>query len=50
MMNNCNIMLTEKQQNYRLHHQVKLIKYEYLTGEEILPFNQWGVIEQAKLT
>ena len=43
-------MLTEKQQNCRLHHQVKLIKYEYLTGEEILPFNQWGVIEQAKLT
>ena len=50
MMNNCNIMLTEKQQNYRLHHLVKLIKYEYLKGEEILPLNQRGVIEQGKLT
>ena len=23
-------------------------KYEYLTGEEILPSNQWQIIEQAK--
>ena len=25
-------------------------KYEYLTGEEILPSNQQQIIEQAKLT
>ena len=25
-------------------------KYEYLTGEEILPFNQKQIIEQAKFT
>ena len=28
----------------------KIDKYEYLTGEEILPFNQQQTIEQAKFT
>ena len=28
----------------------KLIKYEYFTGEEILPSNQKQMIEQAKFT
>ena len=28
----------------------KIEKYEYLTGEEILPSNQQQIIEQAKLT
>ena len=28
----------------------KIVKYEYLTGEEILPFDQKQVIEQAKFT
>ena len=28
----------------------KLGKYEYLTGEEILPSNQKQIIEQAKFT
>ena len=28
----------------------KLHKYEYLTGEDILPSNQQQIIEQAKLT
>ena len=28
----------------------KFDKYEYLTGEEILPSNQQQIIEQAKLT
>ena len=28
----------------------KLHKYEYLTGEEILPSNQQQIIEQAKFT
>ena len=28
----------------------KIDKYEYLTGEEVLPFNQQHIIEQAKLT
>ena len=28
----------------------KFDKYEYLTGEEILPFNEQQIIEQAKLT
>ena len=26
----------------------KVDKYEYLTGEEMLPSNQWQIIEQAK--
>ena len=28
----------------------KINKYEYLTGEEILPSNQQQIIEQAKFT
>ena len=28
----------------------KIDKYEYLTGEEILPSNQRQIIEQAKFT
>ena len=28
----------------------KIDKYEYLTGEEILPFNQRQIIEQVKFT
>ena len=28
----------------------KIDKYEYLTGEEILPSNQQRIIEQAKFT
>ena len=29
---------------------VKIHKYEYLTGEDILPSNQQQIIEQAKFT
>ena len=29
---------------------VKIDKYEYLTGEEILPSNQKQIVEQAKFT
>ena len=28
----------------------KINKYEYLTGEQILPFNQKQIVEQAKFT
>ena len=28
----------------------KIHKYEYLTGEDILPYNQHQIIEQAKFT
>ena len=37
------MILTEKQQKYQLNE-----KYEYLTGEEILPPNQRKIIEQTK--
>ena len=36
-MKNHNTILTEKLPKYQLNHQTKLVKYEYLTGEEILP-------------
>ena len=28
----------------------KIVKYEYLTGEDLLPSNQQQIIEQAKFT
>ena len=28
----------------------KIDKYEYLTGEEVLPYNRSQIIEQAKFT
>ena len=36
------------QQKYQHYRQVIFDKYEYITGEEILPPDQRGVIEQAK--
>ena len=42
------LVLTEKQQKYQHYHPEKTDKYEYLTDEEILPFDQSWVTEQAK--
>ena len=47
-MKSYNIISIEKQQKYLLYHQVN--KYEYLTGEDILPSSQQQIIEQTKLT
>ena len=47
-MKNYNMILIEKQLKYQLYHQIH--KYEYLTGEDILPSNQQQIIEQAKFT
>ena len=44
---NYNTILTEKQQKYQLSSG-KIDKYEYFTGEEILPSNQRQIIEEAK--
>ena len=44
---NYNTILTEKQQKQQLSLG-KIGKYEYLTGEEILPSNQRQIIEKAK--
>ena len=41
------MILIEKQPKYQLYHQVK---YEYLTGEDILPSNHLQIIEQARST
>ena len=50
-MRNYNMILTEKQQKYqRKNKSGKIDKYEFLTGEEILPFDQSRIIEQAKFT
>ena len=43
------MILRERQKKYQLYHG-KIDKYEYLTGEEILPSNQQQIIEQAKFT
>ena len=40
-MKNCNIILTTLSSG-------KIYKYEYLTGEEILPSDQSRIIEQIK--
>ena len=49
-MKNCNMILTEKHQKKTALSSGKIDKYEYLTGEEILPSNQRQIIEQAKFT
>ena len=49
-MKNYSTILIEKQLKYQLYNLVKFTKYEYLTGEDILPSNQQQIIEQAKFT
>ena len=55
-MKNYSMILKEKQlikreaAKYHLYHQVKFIKMNYLTGDDILPSNQQQIIEQAKFT
>ena len=43
------MILIKRLQNYQLYHQ-ETAKYEYLTGEDILPSNQQQTTEQAKFT
>ena len=49
-MKNLSMILIEKLQKYQPYQQAKINKYEYLSGEEILPSNQKQIIEQAKFT
>ena len=49
-MKNYNMILIEKQAKISALPSGKIHKYEYLTGEEILPFNQQQIIEQSKFT
>ena len=44
------MILIGKQLKYQLYHQVKFTKYEYLTGQDILPSNQQQITEQVKFT
>ena len=46
---NDNSILTEKQQKQHFFSG-KIDKHEYLTGEEILPYDQSRIIKQAKFT
>ena len=48
-MKNCNMINRETAKISALSSG-KIHKYEYLTGEDILPSNQQQVIEQAKFT
>ena len=36
----CNMILREKKQKYQHYRLKKNVKYEYLTGEDVLPSNQ----------
>ena len=49
-MKNYNMVLIEKQFKISALSSGKIHKYEYLTGEDILPSNQQQIIEQAKFT
>ena len=49
-MKNYNMTLKEKLQKHSALSSGKIDKYEYLTGEEILPLNHQQIIEQAKFT
>ena len=47
-MKNCNMILRVKRQKISALPSDKIDKYEYLTGEEILPSHRSRLIEQAK--
>ena len=49
-MKNCNMIVADRLQKYLHYHLEKNDKYEYIIGEEILPSDQRGVIEQAKFS
>ena len=42
------MIVTGKQQEHQHYHLEKNDKYEYLTGEEILPPNQRQIIEKGR--
>ena len=47
-MKNYNMTLIERLRKFSALSSAKIDKYEYLTGEEILPSNQQQIIQQAK--
>ena len=49
-MKNYDLILIEKQLKISALSSGKILKYEYLTGKDILPSNQQKKIEQAKFT
>lgn len=49
-MKNYSMIFIVKQQKTQISHQIELIKYENLTGNEILTPDQSRMIEEAKFT
>ena len=49
-MRNYSMILIEKQPKYQDLSSGEIHKYEYLTGEEVIPSNQQQIIKQAKFT
>ena len=49
-MKNCNMILNREAVRISAYSSGKIDKYEYLTGEEILPCDQRRKIEEAKFT
>ena len=49
-MKSYSMIFIVKQQKTQISHQVELIKYENLTGNEILTPDQSRMIEEAKFT
>ena len=49
-MKNYNMILNREAAKISALSSGKIHKYEYLTGEDILPSNQQQIIEQAKFT
>ena len=48
-MKNCNMILNKTHKKYQ-HYRLEKYKYEYLTGAEILFFDQRRAIEKATIT
>ena len=44
------MILIEKRPKYQDLSSGEIYKYEYLTGEEVIPSNQQQIIKQAKFT
>ena len=49
-MKNYNMISIDKLQKISALSSGKIDTYEYVTGDEILPFNQKQITEQAKIT
>ena len=49
-MENYKVKLAKKLQECQYYHKGNVDKYEYLTGEEVLPSDQSRMVEQVRFT